>query len=190
MIIHVLLVLPIALLLFSDYPCSTRSTHSSTSFQCSTRSTHSSTSFQWLSMFYSFYPYLYFFSVIIHVLLVLPIALLLFSDYPLVLPISLLLFSDYPCSTRSTHSSTSFQWLSMFYSFYPYLYFFSVIIHVLLVLPILLFSDYLYFFSVIIHVLLVLPIALLLFSDYPCSTRSTHISTSFQWLSMFYSFYP
>ena len=175
-IIHVLLVLPISLLLFRDYPCSTRSTHSSTSFQ-------------WLSMFYSFYPYLYFFSVIIHVLLVLPIALLLFSDYPCSTFYSLLL-SDYPCSTRSTHSSTSFQWLSMFYSFYPYLYFFSVIIHVLLVLPIalLLFSDYpcstrsthistsfqWLFFSV----------------DYPCSTRSTHSSTSFQWLSMFYSFYP
>ena len=165
MIIHVLLVLPISLLLFSDYPCSTRSTHSSTSFQ-------------WLSMFYSFYPYLYFFSVIIHVLLVL--------------------------------SSTSFQWLSMFYSFYPYLYFsLSVIIHVLLVLPIalLLFSvllvlpivcffsvlsmfysfyPYFYFFSVIIHGL---PIYLS-FQDYPCSTRSTHSSTSYQWLSMFYSFYP
>ena len=98
----------------------------------------------------------------------------------LVLPISLLLFSDYPCSTRSTHSSTSFQWLSMFYSFYPYLYCFQWLSMFYSSYP------YLYFFSVIIHVLLVLPIALLLFSDYPCSTRSTHISTSFQWLSMFY----
>ena len=174
MIIHVLLVLPIALLLFSDYPCSTRSTHVLLLFSdypCSTRSTHSSTSFQWLSMFYSFYPYLYFFSVIIHVLLVLPIALLLFSDYP--------------CSTRSC-----FQWLSI-YSFYLLLFILSMYYSFFL------FSDYpcstrsyLYFFSVIIHVLLVLPIALLLFSDYPCSTRSTHSSTSFQWLSMFYSFYP
>ena len=133
MIIHVLLVLPISLLLFSDYPCSTRSTHSSTSFQ-------------WLSMFYSSYPCLYFFSVIIHVLLVLPIALLLFSNYPCSTRSTHIstVFSDYPCSTRPTHISTSFQWLSMYYSSYPYLYFFSVIIHVLLVLPIalLLFSDY------------------------------------------------
>ena len=137
-------------------------------------------------MFYSFYPYLYFFSVIIHVLLVLPIALLLFSDYPCSTRsthISTVL-SDYPCSTRSTHSSTSFQLLSMFYSFYPYLYFFSVIIHVLFVLPIalLLFSDY-PCSTRSTHVSTV-------FSDYTCSSRSTHNSTSFQGLSMFYSFYP